>query len=91
MATPAQVANDMAARATFWRGRDADVHRACAQAASEIRSLVAGREVDGRTVSGLCARLAGLQGRYLHDGTGLAAAMERARFTLRGLKWGAPE
>lgn len=91
MASPAQVANDMAVRAGFWHRRDEDTHRACAQAAAAIRSMVAGQDVDGRTVSGLCARLVNLTRRYQRTNPDLADALERARVTLAGLKWGAPE
>ena len=52
-ATPAQVANDLEAQATFWRKRDDDIAKACLDAAHMIRLLLARRPVDGRSWTGL--------------------------------------
>lgn len=57
MATPAEVANDMAAQAAYWRGRDREIPRVCSDASRVLRKLLSGDEVDGRTVYGLTARL----------------------------------
>ena len=91
MASPAQVANDMAARAGFWHRRDADTHRACAQAAVAVRLMVAVQHVDGRTVSGLCRRLRRLIVRVEPGNPELSDATDRARVTLTRLRWGTPE
>jgi hypothetical protein len=57
MANPAQIANDMAAHAAYWAGRDRDIERACRDAARMIRALMAGERVDERTYWGLPMRL----------------------------------
>lgn len=57
MATPAQIANDMDASATYWTGRDKHITRACTDAAAQIRALLAGERVDGRSWYGLQRRL----------------------------------
>jgi hypothetical protein len=56
-ATPAQIANDMAAHATYWAKRDRHIERACSDAARQIRALLAGERVDGRSWGGLHRRL----------------------------------
>lgn len=40
MATPAQIANDMASRARFWDGRDGAVCSACRRSADVIRQFL---------------------------------------------------
>ena len=57
MATPAQIANDMAAHAQYWAKRDKNIERACRDAARVIRALLAGEQVDGRTYYGVQKRL----------------------------------
>ncbi|WP_297772708.1 hypothetical protein [uncultured Roseovarius sp.] len=57
MATPAQIANDMAAHAAYWAKRDREIERVCRDAARVIRALMAGEPVDGRTYGGLHMRL----------------------------------
>ena len=57
MASPAQIANDMEARARFWSKRDKDVAFACRDAARVIRGYVFGPAPDGRTVTGVLTRL----------------------------------
>lgn len=63
MASPAQVANDMAAHAAWWSRRDAEICRACQDAARVIRAYLAGQAVDGRTYFGLHGRLTRLSSR----------------------------
>lgn len=57
MATPAQIANDMAAHAAFWAKRDCHIERLCRDAARVIRAFLAGGQVDGRTYYGVQKRL----------------------------------
>ena len=57
MASPAQIANDMDARARFWSNRDKDVAFACRDAAHVIRAYLFGPVPDGRTVTGVLTRL----------------------------------
>ena len=57
MATPAQVANDMAAYADFWLKRDKNLHADCRDAARLIRAFLNGQPVDGRTYGGVHRRL----------------------------------
>lgn len=57
MATPAQIANDMAAHAEFWAKRDKDIAGVCRDAARVIRAFLAGGRVDGRTYYGVQKRL----------------------------------
>lgn len=57
MASPAEIANDMAAHADYWRGRDRNHARDCGDAAWIIRAFIAGERVDGRTYGGLHRRL----------------------------------
>jgi hypothetical protein len=57
MASPAQIANDMAAHAAWWAKRDADLARLCRDSARVIRMLISGEKLDGRTYGGLHRRL----------------------------------
>ncbi|MBN7785148.1 hypothetical protein JYP51_09470 [Ponticoccus gilvus] len=57
MATPAQVANDMAAHAAYWEKRDRRIERLCRDAARVIRLYLSGERVDRRTWAGLHMRL----------------------------------
>ena len=84
MATPAQIANDMAAHAAWWNGRDSNVARACRDAARVLRMLLAGERVDGRTWGGLHHRLLTLA----RPGSELRAYpdFDRARMTLEALR-----
>ncbi|KJS43546.1 MAG: hypothetical protein VR71_10135 [Roseovarius sp. BRH_c41] len=61
MATPAQIANDMAAHAKYWAGRDCNIERVCRDAAWVIRSMLEGPKVDGRTYGGVHRRLLRLE------------------------------
>lgn len=86
MASPAEIANDMAAHARYWDGRNNDIARACRDAAREIRNALNGIECDGRTWGGLHRRLLRLEGaeRYAR---GLPNFL-RARLTLEDLRRG---
>lgn len=57
MATPAQIANDMAAQAAYWHRRDDATSDACRDCAFVIRKFLSGQLVDGRTFHGLQSRL----------------------------------
>lgn len=87
MASPAEVANDMAARAKFWRGRDTRLQNVCHDAALVIRRFLAGERVHGSTCRGLHDRLLRYEGMLArwsdHSGTG--EALGRARRTLDAL------
>ena len=82
MATPAQVANDMVARAAFWRGRDKAIEGMCFDAARVIRTYLAGGRPDGRTVTGLLTRLYGAE----TQDTDIAHALGRAAATITQLR-----
>ncbi|WP_425099148.1 hypothetical protein [Tropicibacter sp. S64] len=56
-ASPAQIANDMAAHADYWEKRDKHIARTCRDARDQIRALLAGEHVDGRSWGGLHRRL----------------------------------
>ncbi len=85
MATPAQVANDMAAQASFWEKRDKVIHRACHDSARLIRAFLAGERVDGRTYHGLFGRLLDLESGRARAHFGIADNLSRARQTLSEL------
>lgn len=87
MATPAQIANDMSAHATYWQGRDKRTACACRDAAVMIRSYLNGANVDGRAYSGLFGRLLDLETRYRGEHyAGIGPALTRARLALAELK-----
>ncbi len=83
MASPAEIANDMAAQAAFWQKRDKHVHRACDDAARMIRAYMVGERVDGRTYGGLHKRLLDLttSRRYAHFG--ITDNLDRALRTIQ--------
>lgn len=83
-ATPAQVANDMAFRAPFWRGRDAAIERMCADAARVIRAYLAGTPPDGRLVTGLLTRIFGVGGHGVYKE--VYFALRRAAETIMQLR-----
>lgn len=60
MAHPAEIANDMAAHAVYWAKRDAEIARACRDAARIIRAFLNRERVDGRSWGGLHRRLLAL-------------------------------
>jgi hypothetical protein len=90
MATPAQVANDMAAQAEFWKGRDANVERCCRDAARVIRALIAKSPVDGRTLYGLRLRLeTHARAARSYGRTGIGHSLDRAGDVINELSgWG---
>ena len=61
MASPAEIANDMAAQAAYWAKRDRRITNACLDAARVIRAFLSGERVDGRTYYGLHRRLLNLE------------------------------
>lgn len=61
MASPAEIANDMAAQATYWHRRDGKIEAACRDAARNIRAFLSNDQVDGRTYYGLHRRLLDLE------------------------------
>jgi hypothetical protein len=67
MPSAAQVANDLDAQGRYFERRDDDVSRLCHDTARLIRSFVAGERVDGRTLSGVHARLRNHGPRYPLD------------------------
>lgn len=84
MATPAQVANDMAAHARYWAGRDKVIASTCTVAAQVIFRFVEGGSVDGRTYAGIHRRLLKLEGsKYPWQGF---PDFQRARLTLERLR-----
>ncbi|TMV09832.1 hypothetical protein FGK63_01820 [Ruegeria sediminis] len=70
MASPAEIANDMAAQSVFWARRDKAISKACNDAAVMIRMILADEPVDGRTWYGLHRRMLDLSmsRRYAHFG-----------------------
>lgn len=76
MATPAQIANDMAARALLLRGRESAIADVCRDAARLIRQFLAGEAVDGRTVAGVIRRLNSFRDHRLRSD--VANALSRA-------------
>lgn len=86
-ATPAQVANDLDAQAAYFLKRDADIARACRDAARLIRQHLAGEPVDGRTWGGLHTRLLNQIGQYhAKPGAQIAKSMTRGLETLYELR-----
>ena len=83
MASPAEVANDMAAHARYWDGRDREVASTCRQAANLIRAFLNGDRVDGRSYHGLHKRLLRLD---LRENTQGYPNFQRARLTLEELR-----
>lgn len=86
MASPAQIANDLAAQATFWTRRDGDVARVCRDAARLIRAMLAGQPVDGRTYAGVQARLLSNGARYGRSNETIYWSLHRASETLMALR-----
>jgi hypothetical protein len=87
MASPAQVANDMEARAKFWCGRNEKVACVCACAARVIRAFLDGPRPDGRSVTGALTRLSNLEGFCLvRDSVDLSFSIARAAETILNLR-----
>lgn len=85
MASPAEIANDMAMQAVFWRRRDKVISQACKDAAVVIRRYLTGERVDGRTYCGLHRRLLGLVDNRTNASFGIANNLSRALTTLQML------
>ncbi|NCM96138.1 MAG: hypothetical protein GW948_02140 [Rhodobacterales bacterium] len=67
MASPAEVANDMAAQARYWDRRDPWIEATCRNAASVIRAYLSGEKVDGRTLRGCLDRLFRIESTVRHQ------------------------
>lgn len=85
-ATPAQIANDLAAQAQFWQRRDDHAARACRDCSRLIRAMIAGEAVDGRTYHGLYGRLMNLETTWRSRDDRLWNSLARGRLTLETLK-----
>ena len=86
-ATPAEVANDLAAQGAFFLRRDEDVARACREAARLIRQHLAGEKVDGRTWYGHQDRMMRLDAMLSRQpDTQIAKSISRGLKTLRDLR-----
>lgn len=86
MASPAQIANDLAAQAAFFRQRDDDVARTCRDAATLIRKMVAAEAVDGRTFNGIHERLLNQCERYRREPTSqIYTSLRRGLMTIETL------
>lgn len=86
-ATPAQVANDLAAQGRFWDRRDDHVARACRDCARLIRARLAGEQIDGRTYFGLLRRLLDLETTWRGRNEAIGNSLTRGRLTLEALNW----
>lgn len=87
MASHGQIANDMAAWASFFAKRDKKIAATCRDAARVIRAYLAGESVDGRTVTGVITRLDTLgMSHQTHRHFGLPQSAERAAGCLRELR-----
>lgn len=85
MASPAEIANDMAAQAVYWSRRDGKIEAVCWDAARIIRAFLAGDLVDGRTFDGLHRRLLDLEARAARS-YGWFPDFTRARNALEALR-----
>jgi hypothetical protein len=90
MATPAQVANDLAVQADYFAKRDDEIARLCRDSARLIRAMIAGQAVDERTYARVTFRL---QGYSYWPRAALPSqidkSLERALVTLQALRGGA--
>lgn len=64
MASPAEVANDMLAHASYWRSRDRRIASLCNDASALIRMMLDGDRVDGRRYHGVWRRLLDNERKY---------------------------
>lgn len=88
MASPAEIANDMAAQAAHYRKalkKQPAIAQGCEDAARMIRAYLAGDPVDGRAYYGLHRRLLDLEINRGCIQAGLDGKMTRARLTLEQL------
>lgn len=87
MASHAEIANDLAAQASFWTRRDDDVARLCRDSARLIRALLDGQAVDGRTYAGVHARLLSRIDRYRgRTETAIARSLARGLVAMTELR-----
>lgn len=77
MATPAQVANDLEARARWWLGRSDYVYDACKDAAKLIRTALAGKNLKAERVAAVQHAMIEEARKWRHND--IAAALERGR------------
>lgn len=90
--SPAQIANDMQARAAIWGKRNKRVAGACQDAAQVIRAYLFGPPPDGRTVQGLLTRLFSIDGEFFGLGSAdIKNALQRARDAIIQLRREAKE
>ena len=89
-ATPAQVANDMAAQAKYWSGRDMEIETACILAAKVIRDFLSEAPPAHYNVRGALDRLQILIGkpRYFAGNEMIFNSIIRAEATIRALRDG---
>lgn len=86
-ASPAQVANDLDAQAAYFAKSEADIARACRDAARMIRQFQRGEPVDGRTYYGLHKRLSDLDYRFrARPDTQIAKSIGRGLTTLEAVR-----
>lgn len=91
MATHAQIANDMAAHASYWDRRDKYMARACRDAATLLRVFLDGGSADGRTLAGCIFRLQKLAGNRSLDRVQAVPDFDRAVAALRSVRKHAKE
>jgi hypothetical protein len=83
--TPAEVANDLAAQGWYFERGDRDVARLCHDAATAIRTMLAGEVLDGRTWNGLHVRLLDRPRRYDPESQ-IARSLQRGLATLEEMR-----
>ena len=88
MATPAEIANDMAAHADYWYRRDKKTYALCRDACSLIRSMIDREEVDGRKYHGVWRRLLSNERKYYSSRVQGFPNFGRARSCIETMKAG---
>ena len=89
MATPAQVANDLAVQADYFARRDDEIARLCRDSGRLIRAMMAGQAVDERTYARVTFRLQGYNARpRAAVPSQIDKSLERALKTLTGMAEG---
>lgn len=86
MASPAEIANDMAQHAAFWSKRDRNVAELCQDTATLIRLMLGGQKPDGRTFGGVWRRLLDRERKHYESGIVGFPNFGRARSCLEKLK-----
>jgi hypothetical protein len=88
-ATPAEVANDLIAQATYFARRDDDIASLCRDSARLIRAMMGGQTVDERTYARVSFRLQGYNSRPRPAvQSQIDKSLHRALVTLTDLKVG---